>query len=139
MFWDTSAIIPVVFQEAQSQAVRALLDADAEPAVWWLTAVECSSALYRRYRQHQVSPQQLNTALAWFTAFHSSVDTVQPAATVRQRAETAVAAHDLGAADAVQLAAALTWCRGQTHGQTFVCLDLRLREAAAREGFTVVP
>ena len=47
--------------------------------------------------------------------------------------------HPLRAADAFQLAAALVWCRERTAGAGFVCLDGRLREAVAREGFEVFP
>lgn len=43
------------------------------------------------------------------------------------------------AADALQLAAALDWCDGNTCGESFVCLDDRLRGAAALEGFRVLP
>ena len=47
--------------------------------------------------------------------------------------------HPLRAADAMQLAAAIVWANGQATGHEFVCLDHRLREAAQREGFTVLP
>jgi hypothetical protein len=47
--------------------------------------------------------------------------------------------HPLRAADALQLAAALVWVEEQPHGEGFVSLDGRLRDAAAREGFTLVP
>jgi hypothetical protein len=39
----------------------------------------------------------------------------------------------------LQLAAALVWCEEQPHGEAFVTLDDRLREAATREGFSVHP
>jgi hypothetical protein len=50
-----------------------------------------------------------------------------------------VGAHPLRAADALQLGAALVWCEEQSHGEVFVCLDARLREAARREGFSLAP
>ncbi|HEY6321861.1 MAG TPA: hypothetical protein VJA16_09915 [Thermoanaerobaculia bacterium] len=43
------------------------------------------------------------------------------------------------AADSLQLAAAIDWCEERTTGAGFVCLDQRLRSAALREGFDVVP
>lgn len=47
--------------------------------------------------------------------------------------------HPLRAADASQLAAAITW-RGESAGShEFVCLDERLGDAASREGFEVLP
>jgi len=37
------------------------------------------------------------------------------------------------------LSAALVWCEEQSRGEVFVCLDERLREAARREGFALIP
>jgi hypothetical protein len=50
-----------------------------------------------------------------------------------------LASHPLRGADALQLAAALVWCDEAPQGDTFVCLDERLKEAARREGFGVLP
>ena len=58
---------------------------------------------------------------------------------VRVRAGRLLAAHPLRAADALQLAAALVWSDDQPQGESFVCLDERLRAAAASEGFASVP
>ncbi|MBA2251932.1 MAG: hypothetical protein H0W13_04380, partial [Nitrospirales bacterium] len=51
----------------------------------------------------------------------------------------AVLLHPLRAADSLQLAAALVWANRQAVGHHFVCLDQRLREAAHREGFVLLP
>ena len=55
------------------------------------------------------------------------------------RAARLLAVHPLRAADALQLAAALLWCEEQPHAEGFVSLDVKLREAAFKEGFTVRP
>jgi hypothetical protein len=54
-------------------------------------------------------------------------------------AERALAVHPLRSADALQLAAALTWRRDPARRPALVCVDEGLRDAAAREGFTPVP
>ena len=72
-------------------------------------------------------------------ALVEDADTVAPSDDVRRRAGRLVATHPLRAADAFQLAAALIWCEEQPGGEAFVCLDERLREAARREGVTLVP
>jgi hypothetical protein len=64
---------------------------------------------------------------------------VAPGPPVRVEAERALAVHPLRAADALQLAAALVWRSGDPEVQEFVCLDERLRGAASREGFVLVP
>jgi uncharacterized protein len=50
-----------------------------------------------------------------------------------------LATHALRAAEALQVAAALTWCDESPRGERFVCLDERLKQAARREGFDVLP
>lgn len=47
--------------------------------------------------------------------------------------------HALRAADALQLAAARLWARYLRGPGPFVCYDVRLREAAAAEGFLPCP
>jgi len=47
--------------------------------------------------------------------------------------------HPLSAADALQLAAALTWAGKQPREHAFVCLDRRLHDAARKEGFLILP
>jgi hypothetical protein len=64
---------------------------------------------------------------------------VEPTDDVRIHALRVLRLHPLRAADALQLAAAIVWCRARPYGAAFVCLDDRLRGAAAREGFTVEP
>ena len=64
---------------------------------------------------------------------------VLPSETVRARADRSLSVHVLRTADAFPLAAALLWSRGETGGHAFVSLDDRLREAAQREGFRVLP
>ncbi|MCU0250438.1 MAG: type II toxin-antitoxin system VapC family toxin [Vicinamibacterales bacterium] len=139
MFWDTSAIIPVLLPEPRSAVLTEALAADREVTVWWGTPVECLSAIYRRHRESPVPAPLLTEALSRLRALVEDADTVSPTDEVRRRAGRLVAAHPLRAADALQLGAALVWCEEQSHGEVFVCLDDRLREAARREGFSLVP
>jgi predicted nucleic acid-binding protein len=139
MFWDTSALIPVVLPEGRSAPLTDALTADREVTLWWGTPVECLSATYRRHRETSLPGSLLTAALNRLRALVEDADTVAPTDDVRRRAGRLVAAHPLRAADALQLAAALIWCEEQPAGEAFVCLDERLREAARREGFTVMP
>ena len=52
---------------------------------------------------------------------------------------TTLSIHPLRTADALQLAAALIWAQESPQGLEFVCLDQNLREAAPREGFSILP
>jgi len=139
MFWDSSAVVPLLLAEARSSEMTALLRADRAPAIWWGSPVECRSALHRRRREDVLSPAGLADALGRLERFAEDVDVVAPTTRVRERAGRALAAHPLRAADALQLAAALVWSGDAAAGEEFVCLDDRLRDAARREGFEVLP
>ncbi len=58
---------------------------------------------------------------------------------VRRRAGKLLAVHPLRAADSLQLATALVFCEDDPTGESFVCLDDRLRDAAMSEGFQLLP
>ena len=64
---------------------------------------------------------------------------IAPSELLREQAVRLIKAHDLRAGDALQLAAALAWADHKPSGLEFVCLDKRLRDAAVKEGFTVLP
>jgi predicted nucleic acid-binding protein len=138
MFWDSSALVPVLLSEARSSDVVALLRSDRAPTIWWGSPVECQSALQRRRRENTLGAAALAEALARLERLAEDMDVVAPALNLRDAAGRALAAHPLRAADALQLAAALVWSNGGS-GEAFVCLDDRLRDAAAREGFEVLP
>jgi predicted nucleic acid-binding protein len=139
MFWDSSALVPLLVAEPRSELVTTLLSGDEEPVIWWTTPLECQAALRRRHRESPWPAAQLASATERLRLIVQHVDTIAPTDDLRRRAGRLVASHPLRAADALQLAAALIWCEEQPHGEGFVTLDARLSEAAANEGFTVHP
>lgn len=138
-FWDSSAIIPLCLKEQMSETVKRLIKADEDIAVWWVARVECLSALSRRRREGVLSTDAELKARAILSALSAEWSEVQPSELVRQRAERLLAIHSLRSADAFQLAAALIWAQENPQGLEIVCLDQTLREAAHKEGFTVLP
>jgi hypothetical protein len=66
-----------------------------------------------------------------------SWDEIQPSESVRTIAQELPDRHGVRAADAVQLAAALVWCRERPHRRSFICFDERLSKAATDIGFMV--
>ena len=138
-FWDTSAVVPLCVIEPATPQVRQLAEADPSLVVWWATRTECVSALARRRRDGHLSAlaeQRARRALSGLAAEWSEVLPSEP---LRLRSERLLAVHELRAADAFQLGAALLWSRGDTAAHTVISFDERLREAARREGFRVVP
>ena len=139
MFWDASALVPTLVPEARSATIAALVASERQLTLWWASPVECRSALYRQRREDAISAHLLNEALTRLKAIVEDADFVAPTSALRERAGRLVAAHPLRAGDALQLAAALVWCNEAPEGDAFVCLDERLRDAARREGFAVLP
>ena len=139
MFWDSSALVPLLLPEARSTALVDLFAGDREVTIWWGTPLECQSAIFRRHRDRPLDGAQLNAARDRLRAVIDHADVVAPTDEVRRRAGRLVAVHPLRAGDAFQLSAALLWSEDHPHAESLVTLDARLGEAAAREGFTVPP
>lgn len=139
MFWDSSALVPLILAESRSAALTDLLGGDREPVIWWATPLECQSALQRRHREQPLAPPVMASAAERLDSLVRHVDAVAPTDDLQRRAARLLAVHPLRAADALQLAAALVWCEEHPQDESVVSLDDRLREAARKEGFTVLP
>ena len=139
MFWDSSAVVPLIVPAARSALLTEHLAADGGVTVWRGTPVECAAALYRSHREESIGQAALDAALVRLHAFTEDADTVAPSEFVRRRASELASTYSLRAAGAFQLAAALAWSEGRPRGERLLSLDDRLGEAARREGFTVLP
>ena len=138
-FWDTSAVMPLLVVESTSDALRQAAKSDTQMVAWWGTRIECVSAITRRARENGLSAADRAQARQELAVLAAHWSEVQPTDEVRTMAERIVSVHSLRAADAIQLAAAMAASDGATANLPFVSLDTRLREAAVREGFTVLP
>jgi uncharacterized protein len=138
-FWDTSAIVPLVADEAATARTRAVFTDDPRMAVWWGTWVECIGALARRSRRLTDAANETSRLQRELRDLSVTWSEVAPSDGLRALAEQMLWRHPLRTADALQLAAALVWSDGSAQGKEFVCLDMRLGDAAAGEGFTVLP
>ncbi len=138
-FWDTSAIIPLCVNEPHSPTVKTILTKDPTVVVWWATRIECISALTRQGREGTIGVTGARHARHALETLAKAWAEILPSETLRRTAERVLAVHPLKASDALQLAAALQWCQGQTADMELVSFDARLREAAYKEGFTAMP
>ena len=137
--WDTSALLSVLLHQTATKQLRALLSADGGMALWWGSKVEAVSALCRLRRAGEISEASASRLLANVDALASAAYEIQPTEEVRGAACRMLRVHELRAADAFQLAAALVWADHHPAGAGFVCVDRRLRDAAEREGFDILP
>lgn len=138
-FWDTSALVALAFPEAFSGEATAIAEEDDAIATWWGTPVEIESAVQRATRSGGITPFEVRRGRAFLDQVEKRTAEMTPTADLRETARRLVRVHELRAADALQLAAAVVWCGGQQQGAGFVSLDRRLRDAAELEGFSVLP
>lgn len=138
IFWDTSAVVPLLVQEVNTPVAQAVARRDGDLLVWWGTPVEILSAVARREREGGMSAADADTARETIRGLISEWSEVLAGDRVREFASRLLRRHPLRAADALQLGAALTWAQGQPEKRTFFTFDERLAGAARREGFDLV-
>jgi predicted nucleic acid-binding protein len=136
-FWDSSALVPLCVQESTSRQVRSHLRKYA-PVIWWASPVEVHSAVARLHRSGAVNETEKQGALARLAVLRRGWDEVLPDDSLRELASKLLDVYTLRAADSLQLAAALTWCRQQPARRRFICGGERLCDAAEAAGFVVV-
>jgi len=135
IFWDSSAIVALLVNEPASSDIAAVFAADTAMIVWWGTPVECLSAIARRERDGTLAAMEADAARRGIDRLGRIWNEVLASDQVRERAGRLLRTHPLSAADALQLAAALTWARGRPLGHVLCTLDDRLSEGARKEGF----
>ena len=137
-FWDSSAIIPLILEEAASGRIRDLYTGDRDMLVWWGTLIECHSGLARRERAGLIPGDvRVNTDRA-LRELSLHWTEVEPVSSIREVAIRLLGVHDLRAADALQLASAVLSRSEEPRLLEFVCLDRRLAAAASKEGMVVL-
>lgn len=137
-YWDSSALVSLLVEESESPRRLELLQADPSVVTWWGSQIECASALNRLHREGAIDAHALGRSLEELRLLASTWLEVRPVQRVRNRAIRLLRVHTLRGADAVQLAAALIASREDPPTLDMVCSDVRLSQAASREGFLVL-
>ena len=137
-YWDSSALVSLLVDEGDSAGRITLLELDPSIVSWWGSQLECASALNRLHREGLIDAPELGRRLDQLRRFASTWTEVAPRELVRARALRLLRLHPLRGADALQLAAALVASKEDPSALDFVCSDIRLSQAASREGFSVV-
>jgi predicted nucleic acid-binding protein len=105
---------------------------------WWGTPVEIRSGLERLVRMGQLTASEYADGEVRLGRLRRTWREVRPEDALRSDAEVLLHRFPLSAADALQLAAALTWAIGKPQGRVFICGDVRLIEAAEQLGFQAI-
>jgi len=137
-FWDTSAVIPLCVQQRPTARSFQIAREFRKTVVWWATPVESYGVLARLSREGELDAGDMANALRRLKVLQSVWQEILPVESVRTIAQTLLGQYPLRAADALQLAAALVWCRERPQHRPFVCFDDWLAETAHLVGFSVV-
>lgn len=139
MFWDSSAIIPLCVDEPKTKIVRNVTRRDGAIIAWWGSTIECCSAFARLRRDKLLDHKEEVQLRDLLQMLSDSWTEIKPSQDIKNTAGRLLLLHPLRAADSLQLAAALVWADKSPTKHEFVCLDHRLREAANKEGFVLLP
>jgi uncharacterized protein len=138
-FADSSALVELYLDEDQHEAVRAW----APLVVSQIARVEVPAALWRGHRRGSFGAAAARTLVALFERdYHGPrprFGIVAATGSVLDEAARLVGVHGLRAYDAVQLASARAAATADDRVRTFAAFDTRLRDAASREGFVLLP
>ena len=138
IFWDASAIVPLLVAEPMTRQMQALAGRDPPMLVWWGSEVECVSALARLERAAALDNKGVALASDRLKQPADGWHEIEPSEIVREAAIRFLRVHPLRAADALQLAAAFTAAERGPASLRVLTLDERLAEAARKEGFALV-
>jgi len=138
-FWDSSAMVPLVVDEEETDYCLKTLSIDQEMLIWCLSKVEVISALCRLVREKSFTEAEFQKAKKRLNDLIERAHEVKVIQKVRDRALRLLEVHPLSAADACQLASALVATQEEPDRLAVVCFDQRLMKAAIKEGFVVNP
>jgi hypothetical protein len=108
------------------------------PVVWWATAIEVRSALERLRFERIITEKAYSVSKEALAELLGSWREIQPVELVRNLACLQLERFRLRASDALQLSAALVWCKQKPKARPFICNDEKLLTAARHVGFDVL-
>lgn len=135
-FWDSSAFVKLLVDEAGSEAAERLWNDPSPTAASRLVVPEVSAALAAARRAGRLDWTSHDAALHEWDRYRWEVDFFELTSAIASHAADIAVTHPLGGADAVHLATALAL---EQNDMVIATWDRRLSSAAAAEGLTVVP
>lgn len=137
-YWDTSALLALILDEPQSEALRRLaLKGGALPGYTsYFSFIEMESAYSRRLSDGSLKSSRLPELRLKAQKLESSLGLIWADVESLREARYLVLEQGLRPGDALQLASARLLLGGG--GTTFVCLDEKLNQAAQAAGLSTV-
>ena len=137
-YFDSSAIVKLYANELHHEAVRNLVEV---PICTSLARVEVTAAFFGKARSGEMTTNVAEVLRDVFLADweEGRFLHVAPNELIETEAAQLAAVHMVRGFDAVHLATALAARRAVPELALFVCFDKRLSQAAAGEGFELLP
>jgi predicted nucleic acid-binding protein len=134
-YWDASALVPLVIKESTSAFYRGVAD-ERGVVTWWGSYVECIAAIARHAREG-VSLPPITQSYRMLEQLSEGWIEIAANEQLRRAAVRALRSHKLRSGDALQLGAAMIASSFEPQNARFLTRDLRLKNAAEREGFVI--
>ena len=134
-YWDTSALLTLLFQEEQTNVLKEKLSRQGGLPGYtsFFTFVEMESGITRRLLEGSLKPSDLTGLRLQTQRLESHLALIWPDEGLLTQSRRLVMEFGLRPGDALQLASALLLLQ-EKEGATFVCLDKKLCQAALASG-----
>jgi predicted nucleic acid-binding protein len=136
---DTSALVKLVVPEAGTGEARRLWARLEDPYVSLIGYTELRAAVAAAVRGGRLGTESSDGLRELLEVLWARIVTIEVDEPLVRAAGELAALHGLNAADAIHLASALTVAGGPAGRTALIAFDARLRQAAAVEGFVVLP
>lgn len=134
IFWDSSALVHLLFEQGRHKQMRETLLRDPAMLVWWGSLVECGAALGRLEREGSLTSREVNQAQLRLKELRQRWVEISPSDSVLDLTFRLTRLHPLKAADSLQLAAALLISKSTQAPLKFLSFDQQLLNIAEKEG-----
>ncbi len=135
LYLDTSALVKLYLIEPDGDGIASAVHVNQQ---WLFTTIvtyaETLSTLARALREKRITRANYNRQMRAFQSDWDALHVIDLTPVVLGRARGLVERHGLRGFDAIHLCSAL-WIGSPD----FACFDVRLRDAAAAEGLTLLP
>ena len=130
-FWDSSALVPLCVHETTSRHAHSQLRRFL-PVVWWGSLIEIHSAIARHHRLGKLRDPEKHRAFSQLGILSAGWREILSGDDLRGLAARLLDAHELRAADSLQLAAALVWVASARRGE-LSCAPISACQRARRQ------
>ena len=137
VYTDTSALVKLLLVEAGSETMREVYGSAERITSSSITYVELRAATAAAHRDGRVPSSEWEDVLAQLESLWNRIAPVPIDESLLRAAGNFAESQALRGYDAIQLAALAEFPPGDD--QAFACWDSRLRTAAQRLGYTLIP